>query len=103
MAHFLGQFACRRFFRWFACINLSGWELQEIFLHRITELAHEQDIASRQHWNNGSATRMLKHFPKRVDSLIGGDFVDDQVDDPATIYFIATVQRVREFHNNLSA
>jgi hypothetical protein len=40
---------------------------------------------------------MLKHLPNRVDPLVGRDVVDDQVDDPAPIDFLAMVQGVREF------
>jgi hypothetical protein len=40
---------------------------------------------------------MLKDLPNRVDSLVGGDVINDQVHDPAPIDYLAMVQSVREF------
>jgi hypothetical protein len=34
---------------------------------------------------------MLKHFPNRVDAVVSRDVIDDQVDDPAPIDFLAVV------------
>jgi hypothetical protein len=42
---------------------------------------------------------MLKDFPNRLDSVVGGDVIDNQIDDPAPINFLAMVQRVREFQD----
>ena len=91
VSNFFAQFPRCRLFRWFVPINLSGGKLQEVLLHGITKLAHQQDVASRQDGYNRGPSRMLKHFANRIDPLISRDFIDNQVDNPAPVDFLAMV------------